>query len=78
MRLRGEPLDIVVADEADLSVTFQESVDEIELSNYLQGNVTGFVFIDFVYPVSITLNDGTQVFANNVNEFETILNQDCD
>ena len=59
------PLDIVVADEADPSVTFEESVDEIELSNYLQGNVTGFVFIDFVYPVSITLNDGTQVFANN-------------
>ena len=71
------PLDIVVADEANPSVTFQESVDEIELSNYLQGNVTGYVFIEFVYPVSITLNDGTQVFANNASELQTILNQDC-
>jgi len=71
------PLDILVADEADPSVTFQETVDELEFLDYLQGDVTGFVFIDFVYPVSLTLEDGTQVFANDVDELETILNQDC-
>ena len=71
------PLDIVVADESDPAVTFQETVDLSEFLDYLQGNVPGFVLIDFVYPVSITLDDGTQVFANDADELETILNQDC-
>lgn len=72
------PLEILVAEEADTSITFQETVNELEFLAYLQGNVTGFIFIDFIYPVSLTLlNDGTQVFASDEEELIQIFNLDC-
>lgn len=71
------PLDIVVAEQANLSVTFEETVDQLEFLDYLQGEVTGFIFIDFVYPVSLTLANGTQVFVGDATELNQIINQDC-
>lgn len=72
------PLDIIVADAANFTITFEETVDELQFLDYLQGNVTGFVFVDFVYPLSLTLNDDTQIFANNAEELSAIFNNDCE
>ncbi len=71
------PLDIVVADLTNPSVTLQQTVNEVEFLDYLQGNVNGFVFINFVYPMSLTLRNGTQVVANDATALEQILNQTC-
>jgi hypothetical protein len=71
------PLNILVADIANPTLTFQESVDLVQFINYLQGNVTGFTFIDFVYPINLTLIDGTPVSANNLSELDQILNRPC-
>lgn len=71
------PLTIVVADENDFSQTFEVSVNEFEFLDYLQGTIVNTVFINFVYPVSLTATDGTQLFANNAAELESIFNTDC-
>lgn len=71
------PLSIVVADENDISQTFEISVNEDEFLDYLQGNILNTVFINFVYPVSLTANDGTQLFANNEEELQIAFDEEC-
>jgi len=71
------PVDIIVADENDANVTSQVTVDEQGLIDYLTGNVPGFVFVDFVYPVNVNLEDGTQLAANSSVELEQIFDQNC-
>ncbi|MFO7702590.1 MAG: hypothetical protein R6V37_06335 [Psychroflexus maritimus] len=72
------PVDIIVADENDAAATSQVTVDEQGLISYLTANVSGLVFIDFVYPVNVNLADGTQVAANSATELEQIFDQNCD
>lgn len=71
------PVDIIVADETDPSLTSQISVDQDTFIDYLLGNVAGSVFIDFVYPVTLTANNGDQITANTEAELQQILDQDC-
>ncbi|NGZ89334.1 hypothetical protein [Psychroflexus maritimus] len=72
------PVDIIIADENDAAATSQVTVDEQGLISYLTANVSGLVFIDFVYPVNVNLADGTQVAANSATELEQIFDQNCD
>jgi|GEM_PF-4681415 len=72
------PVDIIVADENDAAATSQVTVDEQGLIDYLTGNVAGFVFIDFVYPVTVNFEDGSQLAANSSTELEQIFDQNCD
>lgn len=71
------PLSIVVADANDISQTFEISVNELEFLDYLQGDILNTVFINFVYPVSLMTNDGTQLFANNEEELEIAFDENC-
>lgn len=71
------PVDIIVADENDAAATSQVTVDEQGLISYLTANVSGLVFIDFVYPVNVNLADGTQLSANSSTELEQIFDENC-
>lgn len=72
------PVDILVADVANINVTTEVNVDLETFLDYLLGDVSGSVFVDFVYPVSLTTNEGEQLFANNQAELDQILSEDCD
>lgn len=71
------PVDILIATANNPTSTSQITVDELSFLDYLLGNVPGFVLIDFVYPVTVNLADGSTLAANNATELELIFEQNC-
>lgn len=71
------PVDILVAAANNPTSTSQITVDELSFLDYLSGNVPGLVFINFVYPVTVNLANGTTLAANNETELELIFDQNC-
>jgi hypothetical protein len=72
------PIDIVVADEAAPDQTFQVTVTETEFIDYISGNISGIVVIDFAYPIDFEASDGTIFTANSITEVEQLFEQECD
>lgn len=71
------PLDIIVAEENNASSTLQVSVTETEFMEYLSGNVTNYIVVDFVYPISLLSEDGSIFTANTITEVEQLFEQEC-
>lgn len=71
------PVDILTAATNNPTSTLQITVDELSFLDYLLGNVPGLVLIDFVYPVTVNLADGSTLAANNATELEVIFDQNC-
>lgn len=71
------PLDILVVADSPNAQPFVVTVNETEFLNYLSGESTNLIILDFVYPLSLISQNGTTVTVNNIDELEQLFDQPC-